>query len=240
MPASPSGKRLQGEVSVQNIPHAPFFSSGVARSLSPLMNIPEHDHDAIARRAIEIFGGKQEFFAEADRELADVNGRWKQNVEVIGRILRAHLFVEHYIGDYLAKANPRLGALGEAKISFAQKVAFLDASNTDIALILPGIKRLNKIRNRLAHNLDAQVTEDDATVFLGNNRFAALRAARTADQAQAEEPIEILEDFAKHVAMVLKYEFSPMSKAISQAIQEVYFGRSATQLIGRGDPSKQA
>ncbi|MBK7003137.1 MAG: hypothetical protein IPH35_25440 [Rhodoferax sp.] len=51
------------------------------------MNIPEHDHDAIVRRAIELLGGKQEFFAEADRELADFNGRWKQNVEVIGRIL---------------------------------------------------------------------------------------------------------------------------------------------------------
>ena len=192
------------------------------------MNLPEHDHDAIVRRAIELLGGKQEFFAEADRELADVNGRWKQNVEVIGRILRAHLFVEHYIGEYLAKANPRLGALGEAKISFAQKFALLDASNTDIALILPGIKRLNKIRNRLAHNLDAQVTEEDATVFLGSNRFAALRAARAAEQAQTNEPIEILEDFAKHVAMALNYEFSPMSKAIYQAIQEVNLGRSAT------------
>lgn len=189
------------------------------------MNISEHDHDAIVRRAIELLGGKKEFFSEADRELADVNSRWRQNVEVIGRILRAHLFVEHYIGEYLAKANPRLGALGEAKISFAQKVALLDESNTDIALILPGIKRLNKIRNRLAHNLDAQVTEEDATVFLGSNRFAALRAARAADQAQTAEPIEILEDFAKHVAMALNYEFSPMSKAISQAIQEVHFGR---------------
>ena len=192
------------------------------------MKIPEHDHDAIFRRAIQLLGGKQKFFTETDRELEDINGRWKQNVEIIGRILRAHLFVEHYIGEYLAKANPRLGALGEAKISFAQKVALLDASNDDIALILPGIKHLNKIRNRLAHNLDAQVTEGDATVFLGSNRFAALRAARTADQAQTNEPIDILEDFAKHVAMALNYEFSPTSKAIYQAIQEVHFGRSAT------------
>jgi hypothetical protein len=191
------------------------------------MNIQEQHYDAIVRRAIELLGGKQEFFAEADRELSGVNGLWQQNVEVIGRILRAHLFVEHYIGEYLAKANPRLGALGEAKISFAQKVALLDASNTEIALILPGIKRLNKIRNRLAHNLDAQVTEADATVFLGSNRFAALRAARAADQAQANEPIDILEDFAKHVAMALNYEFSPTSKAIYQAIQELHLGRSA-------------
>ena len=192
------------------------------------MEIPEHDHDAIARRAIELLGGKQKFFAEADRELADVNGRWMQNVEVIGRILRAHLFVEHYLGEYLAKANPRLGALGQARVTFAQKVALLDASNHDIALILPGIKRLNQIRNRLAHNLDAQVTEEDAKVFMGSERFAALRAARAAEEAQKNEPLEILEEFAKHVAMALTYEFSPMSRAIYQAIQEVHRARHAT------------
>jgi hypothetical protein len=192
------------------------------------MEIPEHDHDAIVRRAIELLGGKQEFFAEADRELADVNGRWKQNVEAIGRILRAHLFVEHYLGEYLAKANPRLGALGDARVTFAQKVALLDASNPDIALILPGIKRLNQIRNRLAHNLDAQVTEEDAKVFMGSERFGALRAARAAEAPQKNEPLEILEDFAKHVAMALTYEFSPVSKAIYQAIQEVHRARHAT------------
>ena len=192
------------------------------------MEIPEHDHDAIARRAIELLGGKQKFFAEADRELADVNGRWMQNVEVIGRILRAHLFVEHYLGEYLAKANPLLGALGQARVTFAQKVALLDASNHDIALILPGIKRLNQIRNRLAHNLDAQVTEEDAKVFMGSERFAALRAARAAEEAQKNEPLEILEEFAKHVAMALTYEFSPMSRAIYQAIQEVHRARHAT------------
>lgn len=228
--SSSSGKRLPGGTNVQNTPHATVFPAGFARyiTLGFLMNIPEHDHDAIVRRAIELLGGKQEFFAEADRELADANGRWKQNVEIIGRILRAHLFVEHYIGEYLAKANPRLGALGEAKVSFAQKVALLDASNNEIALILPGIKRLNKIRNRLAHNLDAQVTEEDATVFLSSNRFAALRVARSSEQVQTGEPIEILEDFSKHVAMALNYEFSPMSQAIAQAIQEVHLGRGIT------------
>lgn len=192
------------------------------------MEIPQHDHDAIVRRAMELLGGKDQFFAAVDRELAAVDGRWNQNIEVIGRILRAHLFVEHYLGEYLAEANPRLGDLSETRVTFAQKVALLDASNPDIAVILPGIKRLNKIRNRLAHNLDTQVTEEDAQVFLASERFAALRAARRAEVAQTNAPLEVLEDFAKHVAMALTYEFSLMSKAIYQAIQEVNFGSRAT------------
>lgn len=184
------------------------------------MDIPKHDEKEVAKRAMELLGGRDAFFAEADRELAEVNGRWNQNVEFIGRILRAHLFVEHYLGEYLARANPRLGSLAEAKVTFAQKVALLDASNPDMAALLLGIKRLNSIRNRLAHNLGAHITEDDAKVFLSCERFAALRAARASEEMQKNEPLEILEDFARHTALALTYEFSPLSKAIYQAIQE--------------------
>lgn len=188
------------------------------------MKIAEHDHDAIVQRAVELSGGRQKFIAEADRELAEINFHWQQNLEVIGRILRAHLFVEHYLGQYLIQANPRLGDLKGAKISFAQKIALLDATNSDIAHILPGIKHLNKIRNRLAHNLNAQVTDEDANIFLCSERFAALRAARTTEEKHTNEPLEILEDFSKHIAMVLSFEFSPISKAIHQAIQEKIIG----------------
>lgn len=58
------------------------------------------------------------------------------------------------------RANPRLGSLGEAKATFAQKVALLDAANPDVAAMLAGIRRLNAIRNRLAHNLGTHVTEE--------------------------------------------------------------------------------
>lgn len=192
------------------------------------MQIPPHDKDRIVRRAMELLGRREEFSAAADRELAEVNGRWNQNVEVIGRILRAHLFVEHYVGEYLALANPRLGSLTEARATFAQKVALLDGINPDIAAILPGVKRLNAIRNRLAHNLGTHVTEDDAKVFMACERFAALRTARSEEQPQTNEPLEILEDFARHTALVLTYEFTPVSKAIAQAIEEVHLGSKPT------------
>jgi len=105
-----------------------------------LMQIPPHDNERIVRRAMELMGGSDAFFKAADEELADVNGRWNQNVAEIGRILRAHLFVEHYLTQYVAQANPRLGSLTEARATFSQKVALLDADNPDIATMLPGIK----------------------------------------------------------------------------------------------------
>lgn len=191
------------------------------------MQIPPHNEDRIVRRAIELVGGKEAFFAAADKELADINDRWNQNVEVIGRILRAHLFVEHYLAEYVSHANPRLGSLAEAKATFAQKVALLDAANPDIASMLPGIKRLNAIRNRLAHNLGAQVSDEDARVFLSCERFSALRAARAVEQVQTNTPLEILEDFARHTAVAFAYEFTAVSRAISQAINEVHLGQDA-------------
>lgn len=184
------------------------------------MNNPPHDHNRIALRAIELMGGSDAFFKAVDEELVDINYRWNQNVTEIGRILRAHLFVEHYLTRYVAEANPRLGSLAEAKATFAQKVALLDVNNPDIAAMLPGIKRLNAIRNRLAHNLGAQVSEDDARIFLDCKRFAALRAARSTEERQTNEPLEILEDFARHTAVSFTYEFAPLSKAIAQAIME--------------------
>jgi hypothetical protein len=192
------------------------------------MPIPPHDEDRIVRRAIGLAGGKDAFFSAADKEVADIDGRWNQNVEVIGRILRAHLFVEHYLAEYLTQANPRLGSLADARATFTQKVALLDAANPDIANMLPGIKRLNVIRNRLAHNLGAQVSEEDARVFLSCKRFAALRAARVKERVPSNVPLDILEDFARHTAVAFTYEFTPVSKAISQAIYEAHPGRNVT------------
>ena len=191
------------------------------------MNIPPHDAQKIAENAMELFGGKESFFAAADKDLAEINDRWNQNIEVIGRILRAHLFLEYYMSEYLSKANPRLESLTESRLSFSQKLSLLDSSNPDIAFILPGIKRLNAIRNRLAHNLSAQVTEDDKTIFLACERFAAMRKAKAQTNTVGESPLEVLEDFARHTYMPFTYEFSPLTKAIEAAVQHVH-GRDLT------------
>jgi hypothetical protein len=190
------------------------------------MDISDIDQQKITARAIELMGGKDAFFNAADQELEKIHTQWNQNIELIGRILRAHLFVEHYMTEYLAKTNPRLGDLNQARLSFSQKTELLEPSNPDMADIVPGIKRLNKIRNRLAHKLNVQVTEEDSSFFLKSERFAALRSVREREKPLSPDPLDILEDFAQYTSTVFNYEFTPLSRAISQAITEMHASRA--------------
>lgn len=191
------------------------------------MDLSEIDQKQITLRAIDLMGGPEVFYAAADNELAEIQRKWNQNIDLIGRILRAHLFVEHYMTEHIIKTNSRLGDLNQARLSFVQKTALLDTKNPDMADILPGVKQLNRIRNRLAHNLNVQVTSEDAMTFLESERFAALRAAREREKPISSEPIDILEDFAQHTSIVFNYEFTPLSRAIAQAIAEAHAGKAS-------------
>lgn len=196
-------------------------------SPEPSVSLSSLDQQKITARAIELMGGQEAFFKAADQEIEKIHQRWNQNIELIGRILRAHLFVEHFMTEYLVKTNPRLGDLSQARLSFSQKTELLEPSNLDLADIVPGVKRLNSIRNRLAHNLDVEVTEQDATYFLKSERFAALRAVREGEKPASNDPLDILEDFAQYTSTVFNYEFTPLSRAISQAIAETHADRAS-------------
>ncbi len=178
------------------------------------------DYDAIAMRTAQLLGGHEKFIEIAEREHAEMQNRWNQNVEVIGRILRSHLYVEHYMTEYLGKVNPRLGSLHEAKLSFAQKLNLLDSKNPAIARIHSGLKRLNKIRNQLAHNLNASVTSDDAAVFLSEPSFNSMRVERFRGKAISTDPLHILEEFCYFASIAFTHEFSSTSIAMNQAIDE--------------------
>lgn len=182
------------------------------------MDVPPFDLNRIVRRTVQILGGTDAFRAATDEEFEEIQARWNQNVDSIGRILRAHLFVEHYLTEHLSHANPALGSPKDARLSFAQKVALLNPNDPDIADVLAGLKHLNAIRNRLAHNLASHVTEADAALLLRSARFDALRRARGGKVSS--EPMAVLEDFARHVGMVFSYGRSKVSAALSQAIAE--------------------
>lgn len=124
------------------------------------------------------------------------------------------------MGEYLAKANPRLGSIAEARLTFAQKLNLLDATNPAMARVVPGIRRLNKIRNRLAHNLNAVVTEEDAALFLQEPSFNALRRERFRGRELPTEPLQVLEEFCYFASIAFTHEFNETAKAMDQAICE--------------------
>lgn len=146
----------------------------------------------------------KEYFQAMEVEFAAVKTRWNQDTDLIGRILRAHLFVEHYVLEYLREENPKLGSLDDARLSFSQKVALLSSDNHMLEDTIPGIKHLNKIRNRLAHNLQAAVTKEDAAVFLALPYYKAMRDASQKNGPKlSDDPLAILEHFAEYSGIAL-------------------------------------
>jgi hypothetical protein len=110
----------------------------------------------------------RKLLADADnmeRDLADFNKRYGDMVRAdtsgMSIILRAHLIVEHFIDEYLSKAHPGVQDWDAARLTFAQKVALIDHPRTNVGMIVPGIRALNRARNKIAHTLDAALPPGD-------------------------------------------------------------------------------
>ena len=80
--------------------------------------------------------------------------------DTLGRVLKCHLIVEHYVDRFLA-AHFGIEDLHAARLSFAQKAALLPNEATAAALVKPGIVRLNRIRNGFCHSLGFKLPTQD-------------------------------------------------------------------------------
>lgn len=180
------------------------------------------DFQAIAARTLEIVGGRDKLIESITTDYMAMKAMWNKDVLTIGRILRAHLHVEHYLTEYLQHINPNLGDLDESRITFSQKLNLLRADDAKVAFLITGIRQLNKIRNRLAHDLEATVTEADAEVFL-QGLFKAFREWNKDDPnvASATQPIDILEAFAEFSSAMLHVSNAPHALAFAQARKEL-------------------
>lgn len=175
---------------------------------------------SVAELTVEILGGPEKAREISDLEFGEMQKRWNQDIDAIGRILRSHLYVEHYLSEYIEKVNPRLGSVAKARLTFAQKLELLDPKDGRLAEILPGIKHLNTIRNRLAHRISTKVTVEDAAIFLQAELFNAMRIETAKPSMPSQDPLEILERFAQYASDSLSSEFSKVNSAVKQAIEE--------------------
>ena len=176
------------------------------------------DPQRVASHVITLLGGHDAAFAHFDADHRLLNDRWNQNTDSIGRILRAHLFVEHFLTEYLVARNPELGSPEDARLTFAQKLALIGDATGGVAYLIPGIRRLNAIRNRLAHNLSADVTPEDVNVFLGIALFKAMRDELARPNQASGDPIDILEDFSRHTGSALHASATRSDKLWAEAI----------------------
>jgi len=172
------------------------------------------DPSEVARELLELLGGAAKANELFNEDQAKIDRAWNLDTGTIGKILRAHLFVEHFVEEYVARRNPDLGPLESARLTFIQKVALLGTADTTVAYSIPGARHLNVIRNRLAHSLRAELTDQDAAVFLSVLLFSA-------PSKPSNVPVDILEDFAKHAGMAYQTAGSKFSVLFRQAYDRV-------------------
>ncbi len=156
-------------------------------------------------KAFDIFGGRENFFYELRKQINEFDNIWNQDSEKIGRVLRAHLVVEHFLTAHIEIVNPNLAPLDNARISFAQKIELLNEHDHIALPLKPGLKRLNSIRNRVAHKLSVDVGSEDRDVFLSVYIFKAMRKASSDGQKiLSNDPLVVMEEFALFAARLLQ------------------------------------
>jgi hypothetical protein len=72
--------------------------------------------------------------------------------DALGRVLKCHLIIEHYLDRFL---TDHLGVedITDVKLSFFQKCKLLPNQGSAAAFVKPGILKLNTVRNRFGHTL---------------------------------------------------------------------------------------
>jgi hypothetical protein len=156
-----------------------------------------------------------------DERFRAFNVVWNQDAQSIGRVLRAHLAVEHFLAEFVAATNPRLGSLEDARVTFSQKVELLPDDDPTVSFLKPGLRRLNAIRNRIAHRLRVDIAAEDRDALLGIPLFAAMRkeSARR-EGAKPDDPLSVVEQFAMFAANLLQAGASPERDLWRQAAQD--------------------
>jgi hypothetical protein len=74
-----------------------------------------------------------------------------------GTILQAHLIVQLAIRRYIEELNPKLGSLVDVRLTFAQLVSMYEQNEHHLPWLVGGVRALNKVRNAIGHDLDAEI-----------------------------------------------------------------------------------
>jgi hypothetical protein len=191
----------------------------------------EPESAAFVARVIEKFGGKEAFFDSMDQRMKEFSAVWGQDTDRIGRVLRAHLAVEYFVGVYLVAQNPGFAGLERARLAYAQKIELLDRNDRIVDELISGLRLVGTIRNRIAHRLRVDLTEEDRKAFLSVGIFHAMRDASIARNYAAtdDDALVILEQFAKFAAGMLHSAADPQAGIWRSAFEAIANTDGATK-----------
>ncbi len=134
--------------------------------------------------------------------------------DTLGRDLKCHLVVEHYLDRFLV-AHFGIHNADDARLRFAQKVTLLPNRATAAAFVKPGILQLNRIRNRLGHSLAARLSAQE----LGPIR-TILDVAKPG--VEFGNPVEAIEAFTVVACTFLIVQPPPLQRILAEAFSSVH------------------
>lgn len=76
--------------------------------------------------------------------------------DMLGRLLKCHLVLEHYLDRFLSE-HFGIEDVESAKLGFFNKAMLLPSKASSAAFVKLGILKLNALRNRAGHNLGADI-----------------------------------------------------------------------------------
>lgn len=117
---------------------------------------------------------------------------WERDHGAIGKLVRAHLVLEHFLTKYLTAANPYLGDIEAARLTFAQKLELALNPESVLLVVGPGIRQINKVRNQLVHRLEFRLQDADLEPL---RWFIRIRNERVG--VPVPDGIELVEEFTK-------------------------------------------
>ena len=84
-----------------------------------------------------------------------------ERLKVIVMVLHVHLMTEYHLTHYLEFNNANLGPLKDGDLSDAQKLDLINPSDPLVWFLVPVLRCLNKLRNRLAYDPAVIVTDQE-------------------------------------------------------------------------------
>jgi hypothetical protein len=132
-----------------------------------------------------------------------------------GRILTCHLIVERYVDQLFVLQMEDEKVLDKVNLNFTQKLAMLSTKHKYYQYLIPQLKELNTVRNKLVHRLDHVVEPTDIPNIKGvcNQINELKRAEKVLPNPSIEDQIEL---FTKWFATVASLHLGGMKLAVDQ------------------------
>jgi len=133
---------------------------------------------------------------ELEKLVTEYNLIWDKDTAILGRILRAHLFIEHYMDQLLSSMLPSIENMEKLELEFSKKLEMVRGYSDLTEELYPGVKRLNAIRNRFVHNLSFKLDEAYAKPITENQILGLIDRTLSA-QNISQTDIRLIEKIEK-------------------------------------------